>query len=165
MNNKKRATTMQTELEQWIAVSKVTESTVIVGEKSQCFGDLVEPMIPERLVRALLAGKVLCKKEPAMYVYRINGVYDGISNTLPPDDAYDEGTLQPLYSPAVATGIRLAHPFDEDVERAAFERWSKDSFIHFTDVSGVYELADTRNAWAAWLARARLADIGKEGWV
>jgi hypothetical protein len=114
-------------------------------------------------LRALLSRFVLCEKEPAMYVYRINGVYDGISNTLPPNDAYDEGTLQPLYSPAMAAGIRLAHPFDEDVERAAFERWSKDAFIHFTDVSGVYELADTRNAWAAWLARARLADIGKEG--
>jgi hypothetical protein len=61
---------MQTELEKWIDVSKVTESTVIVGEKSQCFGDLVEPMIPERLVRALLAGKVLCDAEPIGYLYQ-----------------------------------------------------------------------------------------------
>ena len=51
----------------------------------------------------------------------------------------------------------------EGVERVLFETWSKDTFIHFTDDSGVYELADTRNAWAAWLARARVADIGKEG--
>jgi hypothetical protein len=52
---------------------------------------------------------------------------------------------------------------DEDTERASFEKWSKDTFIHFTDDHGIYELADTRNAWAAWLARARVADIGKEG--
>jgi len=31
------------------------------------------------------------------YIYKINGAHDGVSDTLPPDDSYDKGTLIPLY--------------------------------------------------------------------
>jgi hypothetical protein len=91
---------MQTELEKWIDFSKVTESTVIVGEKSQCFGDLVEPMIPERLVRALLAGKMLCGAEPVAWHYQTptSGMWkEGVSLYKPVHPAQ---MIKPLYAPA-----------------------------------------------------------------
>ena len=36
--------------------------------------------------------------EPDFFTYVINGHHRGISETAPPDDAYDEGTLQALYT-------------------------------------------------------------------
>lgn len=38
--------------------------------------------------------------DSTIWVYRINGAHDGFSNSMPPQDAYDEGTLQPLHAPA-----------------------------------------------------------------
>lgn len=35
---------------------------------------------------------------PEWWHYRINGRWDGFSREAPPDDAYDTGTLTPLYS-------------------------------------------------------------------
>lgn len=37
-------------------------------------------------------------QEPAWYHYCINGNWDGFSKELPPDDAYDEGTLTKLFT-------------------------------------------------------------------
>ena len=35
---------------------------------------------------------------PAFWHYRINRNWDGFSKELPPEDAYDKGTLIPLYT-------------------------------------------------------------------
>lgn len=50
---------------------------------------------------------------PTWWHYRINGNWDGFSKECPPDDAYDEGTLIPLYAKepvsaeAVAAGMKF----------------------------------------------------------
>ena len=36
--------------------------------------------------------------EPVAWMYACNGVWTAFSDELPPDDAYDEGTLTPLYT-------------------------------------------------------------------
>lgn len=61
---------------------------------------------------ASTAGLGLCPA-PAWWHYRINGNWDGFSKKCPPDDAYDEGTLIPLYATepvsaeAVAAGMKF----------------------------------------------------------
>jgi hypothetical protein len=49
-------------------------------------------------VLAELAPELSPKAEPAAWRYRINGVHVAWSDVMPPDDAYDVGTLQPLYT-------------------------------------------------------------------
>lgn len=54
-------------------------------------------------LRAELAA--IKSQKPAGWRYSINGMWDGWSEEKPPEDAYDEGSLQPLYTnprPAVA---------------------------------------------------------------
>ncbi len=36
--------------------------------------------------------------EPVAWMYAVNGIWTAFSDELPPDDAYDEGTLTPLYT-------------------------------------------------------------------
>ena len=36
--------------------------------------------------------------EPVAWMYACNGVWTAFSDELPPDDAYDEATLTPLYT-------------------------------------------------------------------
>jgi hypothetical protein len=152
---------MQTELERWIEEHSFYRRLSRGGERLK-YGDVVAV----EDLRAMLAGKVLCNAEPVAWQ-----TPQGFLFTARKEAAIysDEGVEErPFYAPASPMGnASLAGnadigSFDEGAERAAFEAWSKDTFIHFTDDSGVYELADTRNAWTAWLARARLADIGTE---
>lgn len=35
--------------------------------------------------------------KPVAWMYAVNGIWTAFSDELPPDDAYDEGTLTPLY--------------------------------------------------------------------
>ena len=36
--------------------------------------------------------------EPVAWMYAVNGIWTAFSDELPPDDAYDKGTLTPLYT-------------------------------------------------------------------
>ena len=36
--------------------------------------------------------------EPVAWMYAVNGIWTAFSDELPPDDAYDEGTLTPLFT-------------------------------------------------------------------
>ena len=38
------------------------------------------------------------KQEPVAWIYTVNGNWPVYSDVLPPDDAYDEGTLTTLYT-------------------------------------------------------------------
>ena len=38
------------------------------------------------------------KTKPVAWMYAVNGIWTAFSDELPPDDAYDEGTLTPLYT-------------------------------------------------------------------
>jgi len=52
--------------------------------------------------------------EPVAWMYAVNGIWTAFSDELPPDDAYDEGTLTPLYThPANLT--------DEEILQANLE--------------------------------------------
>lgn len=44
----------------------------------------------------------LPKEEPIIWMYRINDEHDCFSPIKPPEDAYDEGTLVPLYAALIA---------------------------------------------------------------
>lgn len=47
----------------------------------------------------------LAKQEPAWWHYVVNGEWDNFTKVRPPEDAYDEGTLRPLYAaPVVPDG-------------------------------------------------------------
>jgi hypothetical protein len=41
--------------------------------------------------------------EPVAWMYAVNGIWTAFSDELPPDDAYDEGTLTPLYTHSAKT--------------------------------------------------------------
>ena len=43
---------------------------------------------------------------PAAYRYRINNTHTMYSEYLPPDDAYDEGTLVPLYESKIYQDVQ-----------------------------------------------------------
>ena len=43
----------------------------------------------------------LKKQEPVAWYARINNEWDSFTREKPPEDAYDEGTLQPLYAAPV----------------------------------------------------------------
>lgn len=57
------------------------------------------------------------KAEPFCYHYITNGTWDFFTKELPPDDAYDEGTLTKLFT----------HPAIEPAPQAAFDQEIKDS--------------------------------------
>lgn len=52
------------------------------------------------------------------YIYKINGAHDGVSDTLPPDDSYDEGTLIPLYKKPPQVNQQLLEALDKLVSVA-----------------------------------------------
>jgi hypothetical protein len=57
-------------------------------------------LVPADRIRALLSKYRLCEREPVVYQYLVNGAFAGYSKLLPPPDAYDEGSLLPLYAEA-----------------------------------------------------------------
>jgi hypothetical protein len=70
-------------------------------------------------LRQLLRAAPQPQAEPVAWRYRINGVHVAWSDVMPPDDAYDVGTLQPLYAApqpqasarASAEDLALVHEF------------------------------------------------------
>ena len=46
--------------------------------------------------------------EPVAWMYACNGIWTAFSDELPPDDAYDEGTLTPLYTHPAPTKVKFA---------------------------------------------------------
>jgi hypothetical protein len=67
---------------------------------------------------------------PAAYRYRINDTHTMYSEYLPPDDAYDDGTLVPLYE-------------GKAVNKLTFESW-----LASRHMNGIY-IGDLRAAWDA----------------
>lgn len=68
-----------------------------------------------------LAMEQSAKQEPAMWRCMINGVHVIYADAIPPDDAYDENTLIPLYeSPVVPPGYTVVsiEPDKETIDRA-----------------------------------------------
>jgi hypothetical protein len=87
---------MQAELEKWITDNEIK---YILRDRYGDSFDMVTA-VPVGELRALFAGKVLCDAEPVAWQYQVNYTYCNVSWVLPPDDSYDEGTLQPLYAAA-----------------------------------------------------------------
>lgn len=85
--------------------------------------------------------------KPYAHHYRINNTFDAfeLGAEPPPDDAYDAGTLVPLYT------LPSAQPAPVD-ERAAFDaRYDAFEFRREYDKYG-----PTEAAWSVWQARAAL---------
>ena len=51
-----------------------------------------------RVLAALKAALARPEQEPVAWVYEVNGAHTKLDLCKPPDDAYDEGTLYPLYT-------------------------------------------------------------------
>lgn len=63
------------------------------------------------------------------YIYKINGAHDGVSDTLPPDDSYDKGTLIPLYKKPPQVNQQLLEareikPYMSDYEQGCVDGWN-----------------------------------------
>jgi len=66
--------------------------------------------------------------EPVAWMYACNGVWIAFSDELPPDDAYDEGTLTPLYT------HQIKDLTEDEIKKCA------DSVCHAWKKNGVGEL-------------------------
>jgi len=66
--------------------------------------------------------------EPVAWMYACNGVWTAFSDELPPDDAYDEGTLTPLYT------HQIKDLTEDEIKKCA------DSVCHAWKKNGVGEL-------------------------
>ena len=54
--------------------------------------------------------------KPVAWMYACNGVWTAFSDELPPDDAYDEGTLTPLYThPHSDKSVKAKTLTDEEI--------------------------------------------------
>ena len=66
--------------------------------------------------------------EPVAWMYAVNGIWTAFSDELPPDDAYDEGTLTPLYT------HQIKDLTEDEIKKCA------DSVCHAWKKNGVGEL-------------------------
>jgi len=62
--------------------------------------------------------------EPVAWMYACNGVWTAFSDELPPDDAYDEGTLTPLYTHPAKTLT------DDEIDELVHEYNCIDDYPH-----------------------------------
>lgn len=93
---------------------KISELKLILSELAQ--KDLVDGSdiydhpcsVAIRVIDALHSQTDDHKGKADFYIYKINGAHDGISECLPPDDSYDEGTLIPLYKRPQTQAVKAA---------------------------------------------------------
>lgn len=140
------------------------ETTVITNDagrkESVCFA-AGEPLYTADQVRAIIAE---CRRPAAngdavAWRYRTNGVHWHIDAEEPPDDAYDPGTLSPLFTappPAVPAGWKLV-PVEPTPEMLlAF--WG--NYNRATPPGG-RTATDPRGAYRAMIDSAPLAGKGE----
>ena len=73
--------------------------------------------------------------EPVAWMYAVNGIWIAFSDELPPDDAYDEGTLTPLYTHPAKTLT------DEEIDSVAMSCEVGDRFNQIGDAIYTREFA------------------------
>lgn len=74
------------------------------------------------------------KQEPYLWHYVVNGTWDKFDRERPPSDAYDEGTLKPLYAHPTPqpwkslTDVKWMNIVNHDT---AFNGWDKDDAVNY----------------------------------
>ncbi len=103
--------------------------------------------------------------EPDYFTYVINGHHRGISETMPPDDSYDAGTLSPLYIAPQPSALQSQDREGDDLKEVGKQavRWAPSSAYWSAELTRLFG-PDAREGINVLEARLRDFEVDALRW-